>query len=122
MGARILVVEDDPNILLSLEFLLQNAGHSVFTASDGLQAWSMLQAEPLNLVVLDVMLPALDGFELCRRVRATASLKNTKVLMLSARGGESDIDKSLQLGADAHMRKPFATRDFLDTVSRLLQD
>ena len=120
MGARILVVEDDPNILLSVEFLLQNAGHSVTTASDGLQAWAALQAYPPDLVVLDVMLPLLDGFELCRRIHAAEALKNTKVLMLSARGGEPEIEKSLQLGAAGHMRKPFGTREFLETVARLL--
>jgi len=120
MGSHILVVEDDPNILLSVEFLLQNAGHSVTTVTDGLQAWAALQALQPDLVVLDVMLPALDGFELCRRIRAREALKNTKVLVLSARGGDPEIKKSLQLGAAAHMRKPFSTRDFLDTVARLL--
>ncbi|HTD89726.1 MAG TPA: response regulator [Burkholderiales bacterium] len=120
MSACILVVEDDPNILLSVEFLLQNAGHTVNTASDGARAWTALQHHRADLVVLDVMLPVLDGFELCRRIRASDALKATKVLMLSARGGESDFEKSLQLGADAHMRKPFGTREFLDTVSRLL--
>lgn len=120
MGANILVVEDDPNILLSVQFLLQNAGHAVQTAADGLQAWAALQDAPPQLVVLDVMLPALDGFELCRRIRATAALKAAKVLILSARGGEAEMEKSRQLGADAYMRKPFGTREFLETVSRLL--
>ncbi|MBM3344312.1 MAG: response regulator [Betaproteobacteria bacterium] len=120
MSARILVVEDDPNILLSVQFLLQNAGYTVQTAADGLQAWAALQADPPQLVVLDVMLPVLDGFELCKRIRAHAVCHRTRVLILSARGGEAEMEKSRQLGTDAHLRKPFATRDLLETVARLL--
>ena len=121
MVTRILVVEDDPNILLSLTFLLENAGHTVISAGDGLQAWAAMQAHRPELVVLDVMLPALDGFEVCRRIRASEILSSTKVLMLSARGGDAEAEKSRQLGADAHLRKPFATREFMDTVVRLLK-
>jgi two-component system, OmpR family, alkaline phosphatase synthesis response regulator PhoP len=121
MTVQILVVEDDPNILLSVEFLLQNAGYGVQTATDGMQAWAALQASPPDLVVLDVMLPAIDGFELCRRIRASALLARTRVLMLSARGGEPELVKSLQLGAAAYLRKPFATRELLETVAKVLE-
>jgi DNA-binding response OmpR family regulator len=120
VAARILVVEDDPNILMSVEFLLQNAGHAVTTAVDGQQAWAALQTRHADLVVLDVMLPALDGFEICRRIRAHDTLKSAKVIMLSARGETADFEKSMQFGADAYLRKPFGTRELLDTVSRLL--
>lgn len=122
MSASVLIVEDDPNILLSVQFLLENAGYRVSTASDGLQAWTLLQNAAPRVVVLDVMLPGLDGFELCRRIRASDTLKHTKVLVLSARGGEADAEKSRQLGADAHLRKPFGTQEFLQTVSRLLKN
>lgn len=121
MSESILVVEDDPNILLSVQFLLQNAGYQVSTANDGLQAWSLLQRDAPRVVVLDVMLPGLDGFELCRRIRAGDALKHTKILILSARGGEAEAEKSRQLGADAHMRKPFGTQDFLQTMSELMR-
>jgi DNA-binding response OmpR family regulator len=120
MPARIVVVEDDSNILLSVQFLLQNAGYEVLSASDGAQGWAMLLAHRPDVAVLDVMLPAVDGFELCRRVRTADTLAHTRVLMLSARGGAPEMEKSLQLGAQAHLRKPFATREFLDTVARLL--
>lgn len=120
MSLSVLVVEDDPNILLSVQFLLQNAGYEVVTASDGLQAWTLLQSHAPRLVVLDVMLPGLDGFELCRRIRARGTLQHIKVLVLSARGGEADGEKSRQFGVDAHMRKPFGTQEFLQTVARLL--
>jgi DNA-binding response OmpR family regulator len=97
------------------------AGHEVMTASDGAQGWAMLLAHRPDLAVLDVMLPALDGFELCRRIRAHETLRHARILMLSARGGQPEIEKSLQLGADGHLRKPFATREFLDTVANLLK-
>ena len=120
MSARVLVVEDNHNILISIEFLLRNASYAVITASDGVRGWAALEEHQPDLVVLDIMLPALDGFELCRRVRATPALKSTKVLILSARGHEAEIEKGLHLGADAYLRKPFGTREFLDTVARLL--
>lgn len=121
MPHQILIAEDDSNILISLNFLLRNAGYAVSTAANGQLAWSSLQAQPTDLVVLDVMLPIVDGLEVCRRIRATPGLRATRVLMLSARGRSTEIDAGLRLGADAYMTKPFATRDFLDTVARLLK-
>ena len=123
MSATVLIAEDDPNILISLSFLLSNAGYSIVTASDGTKAWTLYEAQRPALAVLDVMLPGIDGFELCRRIRAApapAATRQAKVLILSARGLESEITKGLQLGADAWLRKPFGTRELLDTVSRLL--
>ena len=120
MSACVLVVEDNHNILISIEFLLQNAGYAVITANDGVRGWAALEDHQPDLVVLDIMLPELDGFTLCRRLRATPALKATKVLILSARGHDAEIEKGLQLGADAYMRKPFGTRELLDTVARLL--
>lgn len=120
MNHRILIAEDDDNILISLTFLLQNAGYTVVTANNGENAWSALQMEGCDLVVLDVMLPMVDGLELCRRIRATARLQATKVLILSARGRDTEIETGLRLGADAYMTKPFGTREFLATVARLL--
>lgn len=116
----ILVAEDDPNILISLNFLLKNAGYAVITADNGQHAWAALQKHAPDLVVLDVMLPVIDGLELCRRIRATRELKIMKVLMLSARGRDAEIQSGLQLGADAYMTKPFGTREFMHTVARLL--
>ena len=122
MSARMLVIEDDHNILISIAFLLKNAGYEVITASDGVRGWAALEdLEPKpDLAVLDIMLPALDGYELCRRVRATPALQIMKLLILSARGLDAEVAKGLQLGADAYLRKPFGTREFLQTVERLL--
>jgi two-component system alkaline phosphatase synthesis response regulator PhoP len=121
MSASVLVIEDNRNILISIEFLLQNAGYRVITADDGVRGWAALEDHQPDLVVLDIMLPALDGFAVCRRLRETPALKATKVLILSARGHDAEIEKGLQLGADAYMRKPFGTRELLDTVARLLK-
>jgi DNA-binding response OmpR family regulator len=120
MSYRVLVAEDDPSILISLEFLLKNAGYAVMTADNGQQAWEMLQQQTHDLVVLDIMLPAIDGLELCRRIRATENLRLAKVLILSARGRDTEIETGLRLGADSYMTKPFDTREFLDSVARLL--
>ena len=117
-----LVIEDDHNILISIAFLLKNAGYEVITASDGVRGWAALEdLEPKpDLAVLDIMLPALDGYELCRRVRATPALQIMKLLILSARGLDAEVAKGLQLGADAYLRKPVGTREFLQTVARVL--
>lgn len=120
MTHRILVAEDDPNILMSIDFLLTNAGYSVTATADGEQAWAALRQQPCDLLVLDVMLPGIDGLELCRRVRAAGSLRAIAILMLSARGRDSEIETGLTLGADAYMTKPFGTQEFLASVARLL--
>lgn len=120
MSHRILIAEDDANILISIDFLLRNAGYSIVATDNGGKAWSALQIEEYDLVVLDVMLPVVDGLELCRRIRTTTRLQATKVLMLSARGRDAEIETGLKLGADAYMTKPFGTREFLATVARLL--
>ena len=116
----ILIAEDDPNILISLEFLLSNAGYRVITAAHGEAALATLNNESPTLLVLDVMLPMIDGLEICKRVRANPALTKTKVLMLSARGRESEIAEGLKLGADTYMTKPFATRELLAKVRELL--
>ncbi len=121
MKPCILIIEDDRNILISLEFLLRHAGYTVITASDGVHGWAAAESQQPDIVVLDIMLPALDGYELCRRIRASATLRHIKILMLSARGRDAEVEKGLQLGADAYMRKPFGTRELLDTVAQLAQ-
>jgi DNA-binding response OmpR family regulator len=121
MAQRILVVEDDPHILLSLEFLLRHAGYDVTISDHGEKAHAALAHLHFDLVVLDVMLPGIDGLELCRRLRAAPGTRATKILMLSARGRDGEIEAGLTLGADAYMTKPFGTREFLETVTRLLR-
>jgi len=120
MGARVLIVEDEESILLSLEFLLAKEGYAVTTARDGAAALRALQAHPPDLVLLDVMLPLIDGFELCRLIRENPALRNTRIMLVTARGREAEVARGLALGADAYLTKPFSTRDLMDRVRALL--
>jgi DNA-binding response OmpR family regulator len=117
---RILIAEDEPSILLSLEFLLANSGYEVSVARDGAEALRLTDTLRPDLIVLDIMLPVVNGFEVCHKVRSTAALGHIKILMLTARGRESEVHKGLASGAHAYMTKPFATRELVRTVSELL--
>jgi DNA-binding response OmpR family regulator len=121
MAIRILIAEDEPNIVLSLEFLLKEAGYDVAVARDGSQAIDLLRTFRPELIVLDVMLPSLDGFEVCRRVREDLATRDTKILMLTARGREHEVEKGLAAGANAYMTKPFATKELVKLVAELLR-
>jgi two-component system, OmpR family, alkaline phosphatase synthesis response regulator PhoP len=117
---RVLIVDDEPNIVLSLEFLLRQQGYEVSVARDGEEALAAAEAQRLDLVVLDVMLPGLDGFEVCRRLRERPELAAMKILLLTARGREVERVRGLEEGADAYVRKPFSTRQLMKTVAELL--
>lgn len=117
---RILIAEDEPSIVISLEFLLKDAGYDVAVARDGSQALALTRELRPDLIVLDVMLPAMNGFELCRRIRGDYEMRNTRILMLTARGRQGEIEKGLAAGADAYMTKPFATRELVKAVCDLL--
>lgn len=120
MPRRILIAEDEPSIVISLEFLLKEAGHDVTVARDGAEALRRIAADPPDLVVLDVMLPSVNGFEVCRRLRDNPETRRIPVLMLTARGRESEVEKGLAAGADAYMTKPFATKELVRAVTELL--
>jgi two-component system alkaline phosphatase synthesis response regulator PhoP len=116
----ILIAEDEPNIVISLEFLLKEAGYEVAIARDGSQAVNLADELRPDLIVLDVMLPALNGFDVCRRIRDSRQGKDTKVLMLTARGRDGEVAKGMAAGADAYLTKPFATRELVKVVADLL--
>jgi DNA-binding response OmpR family regulator len=120
VARRILIVEDEPNILLSLEFLLEGAGYEVASARDGTKALVTAASWHPDLVVLDIMLPLVNGFEVCRQLRASREFDGVKILILTARGREREVEKGLALGANAYLTKPFATRDLIETTKRLL--
>jgi DNA-binding response OmpR family regulator len=120
MSARILIVDDEPNIVLSLEFLMEQAGFEVAVAGDGEAALAQLAAFRPDLVLLDIMLPKLNGYEVCQRLRANPDWSDIKVVMLSAKGRELELSKGLALGADAYVTKPFSTRDLMALVRKLL--
>ncbi len=120
MPVHALIVEDEESILLSLEFLLTEEGYSVVTAKDGAAALNAAAVQTPDLVLLDVMLPHIDGFEVCRQMRANPLLKNTRIMMVTARGRESEVEHGLSLGADAFLSKPFSTRELMEKIRSLL--
>jgi len=121
MSPTILVADDEPNIVISLEYLLRREGYTVLIARDGQEALETITRDKPDLVLLDVMMPKKTGFEVCQEVRAQDALQGVKILMLTAKGRDTDVAKGLALGADAYMTKPFATRDLVDKVAEILQ-
>lgn len=117
---RVLVVDDEPNIVLSLEFLMKKAGFEVEVARNGREALAALDREPPDLLLLDVMMPEIDGFEVCERIRSRPEWQATKIVMLTARGRESERERGLALGADAYVTKPFSTRELVEKVKAML--
>ena len=120
MGKRVLVVDDEPNIVMSLEFLMRRAGFEVQVARNGREAIAALEGSPPDLMLLDVMMPEFDGYEVCERVRARAEWGATKIIMLTARGRDAERERGLKVGADAYVTKPFSTRDLVEQAKRML--
>ena len=120
MTSKILIADDEPNIVISLEFLMKREGHQVLVARDGEQALAMIRAERPDLVLLDVMMPRLSGFEVCQAVRADPQLAGTKILMLTAKGRDTDVAQGRGVGADDYMTKPFSTKELAARVRTML--
>ena len=116
MSKHVLIADDEPNIVISLEFLMKREGYRVTVARDGDAALDTIRRERPDLVLLDVMMPGKSGFEVCQAVRADEALAAVKILMLSAKGRDTDLAKGSALGADAYMTKPFSTRELADKV------
>lgn len=116
---RVMIVEDEPHIVESLSFLLAREGFDVRAIDDGAAALQALEAEPPDVLVLDVMLPGLDGFELLRRLRAAPALKSLPVLMLTAKGQRRDREIAEAAGADRFMTKPFSNAELVAAVKAL---
>ena len=120
MSASILVADDEPNIVLSLEFLLKQAGFRVRTVSDGEAALAAIAQEPPDLVLLDVMIPGRDGYAVCQEIRSNPAWRSMRIIMLTAKGGDIQREKGLSLGADDYVTKPFSTRELVERVRRIL--
>lgn len=118
---KVLVADDEPNIVISLEYLMQREGYAVQVARDGEEALEAVRRERPDLVLLDVMMPRKTGFEVCQAIRADEALQGTRILLLTARGRDTDIAKGMALGADAYMTKPFSTRELVQKVAELLE-
>lgn len=120
--ARVLVVDDEPNIVLSLEFLMQQAGFEVSTAADGETALELVGKTPPDLLLLDISLPGISGFEVLETLRAQEAFRKLPIVMLTAHGREVEREKGLALGADDYITKPFSTRQLVEKVKMLLQE
>jgi DNA-binding response OmpR family regulator len=120
MSHKVLIADDEPNIVISLEFLMKREGHDVSIARDGQQALEAIRRIRPDLVLLDVMMPFKTGYEVLQELRADESIARTKVLMLTAKGRDTDTAKGIALGANAYMTKPFSTKDLAERVRQLL--
>lgn len=119
-GIKILIVDDEPNIVLSLDYLVRKKGFTPFIARNGSEALAIAEKEKPNLVVLDIMMPDIDGYEVCKQIKANASLEHTKIIFLSAKSRQEDIDKGLAMGADQYVTKPFSTKQIMQEIMNLL--
>lgn len=122
MSKKILIADDEPNIVTSLEFLMRAAGFAVRSVADGEQALAAIAEDRPDLVLLDVMMPRINGYEVCQRIREQPALAGLKIVMLTAKGREVEASKGLALGADLYVTKPFSTRELVEQVRALLAD
>jgi DNA-binding response OmpR family regulator len=120
MAKRVLVVDDEPNIVMSLRFLMEREGLEVEVAPTGEAALQALERAPADLVLLDVMMPEIDGFEVCQRIRAHPAWAKTPIIMLTAKGRDVERDKGRALGADDYITKPFSTRELVARIKQML--
>ena len=120
MAKKILIADDEPNIVISLEFLLKREGYEVVVAHNGAEALDQVRAERPDLAILDVMMPLRNGFEVCQDLRQDPEFKGLRIMMLTAKGRDTEVSKGLALGADVYMTKPFSTRDLIAKVKALI--
>ena len=122
MPKEILIVDDEPSIVVPVQFLMQQQGYTVLVAEDGHDALDMIYKYEPDLVLLDIMLPGIDGYEVCEIVRLNPKLRNVKIIFLTAKGREVEIAKGLALGADAYITKPFSNAELVAKVKSVLEN
>jgi DNA-binding response OmpR family regulator len=120
MNKKILVIEDDPATSRLVDYALRHEGYQVFTAANGLEGIRKAHDEAPDLIILDVMLPGMDGFEICHRLRSEPDTAKLPILMFSAKAQEIDKDTGLKVGADDYLPKPAAPSDIVSHVEALL--
>ena len=120
MAKRVLVCDDEPYIVESVSYVVRKAGYEVLTAEDGDTALAMARRERPDLVFLDIMMPGMQGDEVCRQIKADPSTRDAHVVILTARGQEEDERRAMALGADEFMTKPFSPRKLRDLLQRVL--
>jgi DNA-binding response OmpR family regulator len=120
VSKKILIADDEPNIVTALEFLLQRSGYEVLLAQDGIEALKQVEQHVPDLVLLDVMMSQKSGYEVCQRMRERADWQHIKIIMLSAKGREAEVNKGLSIGADSYVTKPFSNKDLVAKIDELL--
>lgn len=118
---KIVIVDDEPNIVMTLEYTFKKSNFEVFIARDGHEALEIIKNNVPDMIILDIMMPNVDGFATLEQIRKDKNLEHTKVMFLSAKNKASDIEKGLALGADAYMTKPFSIKKVVEQVNFLLQ-
>jgi DNA-binding response OmpR family regulator len=119
---KILIVDDEPNIVMSLEYTFKKNNFEVFIARDGQEALDILKNQFPDIIILDIMMPLVDGFETLEQIKKNEQLNHCKVIFLSAKNKESDIEKGMALGADAYLTKPFSIKKVVEQVNELLEN
>ena len=117
---KVLVVDDDPYILMSLEFLMKKSGYDVMVARNGTEALELVDKQLPDIVLLDIMMPDVDGYQICKHIKKLDKLKHTKVVFMSAKTKETDIQKGYDLGASLYIIKPFSTRELVKKIKELM--
>ena len=120
MSKKILIADDEPNIVTALEFLLQRNGYEVHIARNGEEALRLVEDCNPDLVLLDVMMPVKSGYDVCTRIRERADWRHIKIIMLSAKGRDAEVNKGLSIGADHYITKPFSTQELVAKINELL--
>ena len=122
MGKKILIADDEPNIVVSLEFLMKQRGYDIRVVNDGAEALKAVAEFRPDLILLDVMMPRVSGYDVCQKVRENPDWQGIKIIMLSAKGRDIEVSKGMAVGADAYVTKPFSTRDLIAKVGEMLGD
>ena len=120
MAKRILIADDEPNIVVSLEFLMKQRGYDIRVVSNGAEALEAIGEFRPDLILLDVMMPRVSGYDVCQKVRENPEWQGIKIIMLSAKGRDVEVTKGIAIGADAYVTKPFSTRDLIAKVGEML--
>ena len=121
MPKEILIVDDEPDVVVPIQFLMEQQGYRVMAAERGEDALDLIYHYKPDLVILDIMLPGIDGYEVCEIIRLDLNYRDVKIMFLTAKGREVDIAKGLTLGADAYLTKPFSNDELVAKVKELLE-
>jgi len=122
MSKKVLIADDEPNIVTSLEYLMQKKGYEVRIARNGDEALALVESFLPDVVLLDVMMPRKSGYDVCQQIRERPDWQHIKVVMLSAKGSEAEVNKGLSLGADSYVTKPFSNQELIARIDGLLGD